>query len=171
MADIEKQLSEGMKAMDEGDFKKAYTKFKKMTEDFPNSPEAWFYRAETGNMASGMFGAKVSEEEIMASYKKAIELDEENSEYYALYGAFCISVGKYDEAEGAYNEAAELDGSNASRYYSEFGADYYSNVLARYGEILDDPKNRVQYAKKALLYMLKALDMEPEEAKNLLNAQ
>ena len=168
MADIEKQLNDGMKAMDEGDFKKAYSKFKKLAEEFPESPEAWFYRAETGNMASGMFGAKVADEEIMTSYKKAIELDPENSEYYASYGAFCISIGKYDEAEGAYNEAAEIDESNSSRFYSEFATDYYSNVLARYGEILDDPKARVQYAKKALLYMLKALDMEPEEAKNLL---
>jgi len=168
MADIEKQLGDGMKAMDEGDFKKAYSKFKKLAEEFPSSPEAWFYRAETGNMASGMFGAKVADEEIMGSYKKAIELDPENCEYYAAYGAFCVSIGKYDEAEGAYNEAAELDESNSSRFFSEFATDYYSNVLARYGEIMDDPKARAPYAKKALLYMLKALDMEPEEAKNLL---
>ena len=168
MADIEKQLSDGMKAMDDGDFKKAYSKFKKLSEEFPDSPEAWFYKAETGNMASGMFGAKVADGDIMASYKKAIELDPENCEYYASYGAFCVSIGKYDEAEGAYNEAAELDESNSSRFFSEFATDYYSNVLARYGEIMDDPKARAPYAKKALMYMLKALDMEPDEAKSLL---
>lgn len=168
MGDTEKQLNDGIRSMEEGDFKKAYSKFKKLTEDSPKSPEAWFLRAESGNMASGMFGAKVSEEEIMASYKKAIELDPENCEYYASYGAFCISVGKYDEAEGAYNEAAELDESESSRFYSEFAADYYSNALARFGEIMDDPKAREKYARKALLYMLKALDMSAEEAKSLL---
>ncbi|MDR2866632.1 MAG: hypothetical protein LBV13_04445 [Methanomassiliicoccaceae archaeon] len=168
MADLEKQLSDGMKAMDEGDFKKAYSKFKKLAEDFPKSAEAWFLRADTGRMASGMFGAKIADEEIMTSYKKAIELDAENCEYYAEYGAFCIEIGKYDEAEKAYNEAAELDSAESPRFFSEFATSYYNNVLAKYGEIMDDPKARAPYAKKALLYMLKALEMEPEEAKSLL---
>lgn len=52
--------------------------------------------------------------------------------------------------------------------YSEFAIEYYNHILADYGEILDDPKNRVKYAKKALSYMLKALDMSEEEAKSLL---
>ena len=100
--------------------------------------------------------------------KKAIELDPENTDYYSSYGSFCISIGKFEEAEGAYSEAAEMDESNASRYLAEFAVDYYNAVLARYGEIMDDPAARAPYAKKALLFMLKALEIEPEEAKKLL---
>ena len=56
----------------------------------------------------------------------------------------------------------------APSLYSEFAIEYYNNVLGTYGEILDDPKARAKYAKKALDYMLKALDMSEEEAKSLL---
>ena len=115
-----------------------------------------------------MFGAKIKDEEIMDDYTKAIELDDANPQYYQSYGLFCISVGKYDEAEKAYNEAAQIDESMAPSLYSEFAIEYYNNVLGTYGEILDDPKARAKYAKKALGYMLKALDMSEEEAKNLL---
>lgn len=154
--------------MDDGDFKKAYPMFKKLTEDDPKTAEYWYYRAECGNYASGMFGAKVSPEEIMESYRKAIELDGDVVDYYQSYGLFCISVNKYDEAEKAYNEAAQTDESMESTLFAEFAIEYYNNVMATYGEIMEDPKARAPYAKKALSYMLKALEMDPEEAKSLL---
>ena len=40
--------------------------------------------------------------------------------------------------------------------------------MGTYGEIMEDPKARAKYAKKALEYMLKALDISAEEAKTLL---
>ena len=168
--DLGKELAKGMKLMDEGEFKKAYAVYKKLVVSNPENAECWYYKAECGNYASGMEGAKVSNEEIMEAYTKAIELsgDEAPVDYYQSYGLFCISVQKYDEAEKAYNEAAEIDDSMAPSLYSEFAIEYYNNVLGTYGEILDDPKNRVKYAKKALDYMLKALDMSAEEAKSLL---
>ncbi|UAL07553.1 MAG: hypothetical protein KRP56_07005 [Candidatus Methanogranum gryphiswaldense] len=164
----EKKLAAGMKAMDEGDFKKAYTAFKKLVEEYPNNAECWYYKAECGNYASGMFGAKVSPEEIMEAYKKAIELDGDRVDYYQSYGLFCISINKYDEAEKAYKEAAQIDESMESSLYSEFAIEYFNNVMATYGEIMEDPKARAPYAKKALEYMLKALEISPEEAKTLL---
>jgi tetratricopeptide (TPR) repeat protein len=116
-----------------------------------------------------MFGAKVKDEEIIEAYTKAKELDDSNAQYFQSYGLFCISIGKYEEAETAYNEAAQIDESLAPSLYSEFAIEYYNHVLAEYGEILDEPKNRVKYAKKALSYMLKALEMDESEAKDLLN--
>ncbi|MDI3541637.1 MAG: hypothetical protein PWQ62_551 [Candidatus Methanomethylophilaceae archaeon] len=168
MADLEKLIKDGHKEMEKGDFKKAYNKFKKAAEEFLDNSEIWFLKAETGNMASGMFGAKIPDEEIIDAYKRAIELDPENFMYYSSYGSFCISVGEYEEAEGAYKEAAELDDANAGRYLSEFAVEYYNSVLARYGEIMDDPKAREPYARKALQFMLMALDMDADEAKRLL---
>lgn len=166
--DLEKKLNAGMKAMDEGDFKKAYSSFKKLCAENPDIAEVWYYKAECGSMAAGMFGAKVSNEEIMEAYNKAIELDAENADYYQSYGLFCISINKYDEAEKAYNEAAECDESRAASLYSEFAVEFFNNVMASYGEIMEDPKARAPYAKKALEYMLKALELSPEEARSLL---
>lgn len=166
--DLEKKLNAGMKAMDEGDFKKAYTSFKKLCADNPDIAECWYYKAECGNMASGMFGAKVSNDEILEAYNKAIELDGDNCDYYQSYGLFCISINKYDEAEKAYCEAAACDESRSSSLYSEFAVEYFNNVMASYGEIMEDPKARAPYAKKALEYMLKALELDAEEAKSLL---
>ncbi len=165
--DLAKKLAAGMKAMDEGDFKKAYSSFKKLCAENPDDAECWYYKAECGNMASGMFGAKVSNDEIMEAYNKAIELDP-NCDYYESYGLFCISVQKYDEAERAFNEAAEADESRASSLYSEFAVQYFDDVMGTYGEIMEDPKARAKYAKKALEYMLKALDISADEAKTLL---
>lgn len=165
----QKKFDAAMKSMDQGDFKKAHTAFKKYTEEVPDDAEGWFCRAECGNYASGMFGAKVKDDEIAAAYTKAMELDDTNAQYFQSYGLFCISIGKYDEAETAYNEAAQIDESLSASLYSEFAIEYYDHVLGSYGEILDDPKARAKYAKKALDYMLKALDMSEEEAKSLLN--
>ena len=46
---LDKKLAAGMKAMDEGDFKKAYSAFKKLAEEFPDEAECWYYKAECGN--------------------------------------------------------------------------------------------------------------------------
>ena len=167
-AAAQKKYDAALKVMDQGDFKKAHGSFKKFTEEYPDDAEGWYCRAECANYASGMFGAKIKDEEIMDDYMKAMELDDTNPQYYQSYGLFCISIGKYDEAEKAYNEAAQIDESMAPSLYSEFAIEYYNNVLGTYGEILDDPKARAKYAKKALDYMLKALDMSEEEAKSLL---
>ncbi len=167
-ASPEKKIANAMKAMDEGDFKKAYTAFKKLVTEFPEDAEVWYCKAECGNYASGMFGAKADTQEIMDAYKKVMELDPSRVDFYQSYGQFCISINKYDEAEAAYNEAAEIDESMSSTLYSEFAIEYFNNVMASYGEIMEDPKARAPYAKKALDYMLKALELDPEEAKSLL---
>ncbi len=166
--EAEKKFASAMKAMDQGDFKKAHAAFKKYADEFPDDAEGWYYLAESGNYASGMFGAKVKDEEIIGAYTKAIELNGDRADYYQSYGLFCVSINKYDEAEKAYNEAAQIDESLAASLYSEFAIEYYNSVMGNHGDILEDPKARAPYAKKALEYMLKALDMSPEEAKSLL---
>ena len=164
----EKKIATAMKAMDEGDFKKAYTAFKKLTAELPDNADVWYCKAESGNFASGMAGAKISVDEIIEAYNKAIELDPERVDYYQSYGQFCISINKFDEAEKAYCEAAEIDESMSASLFSEFAIEYYNTAMAAYGEIMEDPKARAPFGKKALSYMLKALDMTPEEAKELL---
>lgn len=166
--DLAKKLAAGMKAMDEGDFKKAYSTYKKLCAENPDNAECWFYKAECGNYASGMGEAKVKDEEIIEAYNKALELDPQ-SDYYEAYGHFCISIYKYDEAEKAFCEAAEADESRASALYSQFAVEYLDTVMGQYGEILENaPEQGDKFKKKAIEYMLKALDITPEEAKKLL---
>lgn len=172
--DLQKKLNAGMKAMDEGDFKKAYSNFKKICAENPDMAECWYYKAECGNIASGMGELKVKDEEIMEAYTKAIELDDGNVDYYQSYGQFCISIKKFDEAESAYKEAAEADESRAASLYSEFAVEYFNKAMEAYVDLWDNlsdaekAKARAPYATKALSYMLKALEIDPEEAKTLL---
>ena len=166
--DLSKKLAAGMKAMDEGDFKKAYSTYKKLCAENPDDASCWFYKAECGNYASGMGEAKVKEEEIIEAYNKAIELDPQ-CDYYEAYGLFCISIYKYDEAEKAFNEAAEADESRSANLYSEFAVEYFNTITAQYADILEnDPNAGDKFTKKALEYMLKALDVDPAKAKQLL---
>lgn len=165
----QKSFDTSMKSMESGDFKKAHAAFKKFVKEYPKDPDGWFCLAESAYYASGMFGAKIKDEDIAEAYQKAIELDRTRPEFYQSYGQFCLDIGKYDDAESAYNDAADIDESSASQIYSEFAINYYESVMARYGDILDtDPSARIPYAKKALSYMIKALGMTADEAKKLL---
>ncbi|MCQ2055892.1 MAG: hypothetical protein MJY64_00235 [archaeon] len=166
-SNLAEKLAAGMKTMDNGDFEKAYCDFKKLCNENPKNAECWYYKAECGSMAAGMFGTKINDQEILEAYNKAIKLDPQ-CDYYESYGIFCISIGKYDEAEMAFCKAAETNESRAANLYSEFAVEYFNNIMASYGEIMDDPKARAPYLQKALRYMLKALEIEPAEAKALL---
>ncbi|MCQ2086383.1 MAG: hypothetical protein MJY54_03065 [archaeon] len=166
--DISKKLAAGMKAMDDGKFEEAYRDFRKLCNENPKDAECWYYKAECGNMASGMFGAKIDNKEILEAYSNAIKLDPQ-CDYYESYGLFCISIGKYADAETAFCKAAEINESRAANLYSEFAVEYFDNIMASYDEIMNDPKARAPYAKKALEYMLKALEIEPTEAIALLS--
>lgn len=167
--DLDKKINAAMKLMDEGKFPEAFSKFKKLCEENPDDAELWYLKAESGNMASGMFGKNVKNEEILEAYNKARDLDSANADYHQSYGQFCISIAKYDEAEEAYKAAAECDESRESTFFSEFAVEYYNNVMAQYGEILEkDPRAGDKFTKKALEYLLKALDITPELAKELL---
>ena len=78
-----------------------------------------------------------------------------------------MDLGRFNEAEQAYTKAAELDKDNASFYYSEFAIHYRNKAPVIMEQFLDD-KTRDMIAQKSLNYMLKALNMEREEAKRLL---
>ena len=87
--DISKKLAAGMKAMDEGDFKKAYNSFKKLCADNPDNAEVWYYKAECGNYASGMDGAKIKDEEIIEAYNESVP--EESRIHYTDYVGLLMS--------------------------------------------------------------------------------
>jgi Tfp pilus assembly protein PilF len=162
MVDVDKQLSQALAMMAAEDFKKAYNKFDKIIKEAPESAEAYHGKAE-----AGMLVPKVATEEVVANYQKAIELDPKNPFYLTSFGAFCIDVGKFNDAEQAYSKAAELDPENAPHYYSEFAVDYFRAAPEFYEQYLDE-KTMEMIKKKALTYLLKAIGLDEAAAKSLL---
>lgn len=162
MDDADKLIVQGFQLLNEGDYSKALTKFDKAIKADPNNSESYYGKAE-----AAMLVPKVSSEEIISLYGKAIELDPDNPFYRSSLGAFCIEEGKFNEAEAAYCKAAELDPNNASDYYSEFAVSYYRRAPEVMEQFLDEQGLQV-IKRKALKYLLKSIDLDIEEARKIL---
>ena len=158
----ESDISAGEEALSQLDYDSAYKAFDKATKADPSNAVAFFGKAEA---ALGV--PKVESEEILALYKKAIELDGENPQYRDALASFCVDLGRFNEAEEHYNAAAKLDDENASFYWSEFAIQYARKAPVIMAQFLDD-KTRDMIRQKALTYALKALGIEKEDAKRLL---
>jgi Tfp pilus assembly protein PilF len=162
MADVQKDLMDAQEAMANGDFDSAVSKFNKAIKADPNCAEAYFGKAE-----ASVGVPKMAPEEVMALYKKAVDLDARNPIYHSSYGAYLLEIGRFNEAEAAYVKAAELDPDNARYYYSEFGVEYITKAPIVMEKFLDD-KTKDMILKKGLKYLLKAAGLTEEEAKRVL---
>jgi len=162
MADVQKDLMDGQDAMANGDFEEAVSKFNKAIKTDPNCAEAYFGKAE-----ASVGVPKMAPEEVMALYKKAVELDSKNPIYHSSYAAYLLEIGRFNEAEAAYQKAADLDPDNARYYYSEFGVEYIFRAPVVMEKFLDD-KTKDMIVKKGLRYLLKAAGISEEEAKRVL---
>ena len=164
MTDIEDELGKAEMLLAQEEFEKARKKFADIIKANPGSARAHFGKAE-----ASMGVQKVTAEEIMELYKKAWELEPDNVFYLTTLGSFCADIGRFNEAEQYYNKATEIDEENASLYFSEFAIAYFNKAPVIMEKFLDDNTKRM-IKKKTLLYLLKALDMPPEEAKKLLES-
>jgi Tfp pilus assembly protein PilF len=162
MTDAEKELVRGEELLARFEYEKARKTFNDVIKQDPKNARAHFGKAE-----ASLGVPNVSVEEIMALYRKAWELEPENVYYLTTLGQYCTENGRFNEAEEYYNKATELDEENASLYYSEFAVDYYRRAPVINQKFLDDATMLI-IKKKALSYLLKALDMSEEEAKRLL---
>lgn len=162
MEGSQKLIGQAYQLLSQGEYKKALSKFEKAIKEDPSDAEAYFGKAE-----AGMLVPKVTSDEILASYKKAVELDPANAYYFSSLGAFCIDEGRFNDAEEAYKKAAELDSENASNYYSEFAVSYYKRAPEVHEQFLDEQGLQI-IKRKALFYLLRSIDMDFDEAKKLL---
>jgi len=162
MAGMEKDLMDAQELLAGGEFDKAVAKYNKIIKADPKCAEAHFGKAE-----ASVGVPKLTPEEVMESYKKAVELDPKNPIYQSSYGAYLVEIGRFNEAEAAYLKAAELDPDNARYYYSEFGVEYATRAPVVMEKFLDD-NTRDMIMKKGLKYLLKAAGITEEEAKKLL---
>ncbi|MEK6986593.1 MAG: hypothetical protein AABX97_00680 [Candidatus Thermoplasmatota archaeon] len=162
MPSAEEEIALGEQALSTLDYDTAYKHFDKAAKADPKNSVAYFGKAE-----SALGAPKVEAEEILALYKKAIELDAENPQYHDGLASFCVDLGRFNEAEEHYNKAAALDEENAPFYWSEFAIQYARKAPVVMGQFLDD-KTRDMIKAKSLTYALKALGVEKEDAKRLL---
>lgn len=161
MAEIEKDLQQARDLMGAGEFPAAVKKFNKIIKADQKCAEAYFGKAE-----AAVGDPNVSIEDAIECYKKALEFDEGNPIYWSSYASFLMDQGRFNDAEAAYNRAAEIDPDNARYYHSEFGVDYAYRAPIVMEKFLDD-KTRDMIKKKSLQYLLKSIGMTEDDAKRL----
>lgn len=158
-ANVEKELAQGQKLMSEGEFQKALNKFKKVLKEDEKNAVAWFLKAEC------YVGVpKMSDDEVLEAYDKAISFDKGNPFYLVSRGAFCLEAGKWTVAEDSYKKAAEIDKENEGRYLSEFGIEYYNAMAKKYG---DNKAYMKEAKKKAATYLLQSIGVSVKELKDI----
>ncbi|HKZ22845.1 MAG TPA: tetratricopeptide repeat protein [Thermoplasmata archaeon] len=162
MAGVEDEIAAGEQALGQLEYAAAYKHFEKVTKADASNALAWFGRAES---ALGL--PDIEPEEILAMYKKAVELRSDDPQFLEALASFCMDMGRFNEAEQYYNKAAEVDGDNASLYWSEFGINYRAKAPIVMEKFLDD-KTRDLITQKALNYVLKALNLSKDEARRIL---
>jgi tetratricopeptide (TPR) repeat protein len=162
MAGADEDIAQGEQALGQLDYETAYKHFDRAAKADAGNALAFFGKAEA---ALGL--PKVEAEEILALYKKALDLDKDNPQYLDAIAAFCMDLGRFNEAEEHYNRAAQVDEDNAPYYWSEFAIQYARKAPVVMEQFLDD-KTRDMIRTKALTYALRALAIEKEDAKRVL---
>jgi len=162
MPGADEEIAAGETALGKLDYDAAFKHFDKATKLDGKNPIAFFGKAEA---ALGI--PTLEADNILSWYRKAIELEPDNAQFQEAIASLCMDLGRFNEAEQAYNKAAELDRDNAPFYYSEFAVHYRSKAPVVMEQFLDD-KTKDMIAQKSLSYALKALSMERDEAKRLL---
>ena len=144
-------FNQGKEAMAQKQWQQAVDAFNKGAELDPKQHVIW------GNLADsyvGLAGTKTGADADAAmakaqeAFSKAIELKPDDPAYHNNYALLLAKMKKFDEAQGELTKAAQLDPTNAGKYYYNLGA-----VLVNTGQL--DPAGAA---------FKKAIDAEPNYA-------
>ena len=122
---LNEAFNTGMTALQAKDFAAAIAAFTKAGEVDPKQPVVWANLAEayTGQ-AGALKGAEADAAmgKAIESYQKALELKPEDSGMHNNFGLALARAKKFDEAKAELAKAAQLDPTNAGKYYYNLGA-------------------------------------------------
>jgi tetratricopeptide (TPR) repeat protein len=105
----------------------AVQQFEKASEIDPKQHVVWSHLADSYiNLAGTKTGAErdADLQKGVADYQKAVELQPENPAYHNNYGLALAKMKKMDEAQAELTKAAQLDPTQAGKYYYNLGAVY-----------------------------------------------
>ncbi len=161
MSEAQELIEQGESLLNEFDYQGAHEKFKEAI-DQEEDARAYFGKAEA---ALGI--PEIDSEDIIEDYERAIEL-EENPFYHQAVASFCIDSGKFEKAEEHYREASELDPENKAHYLSELAVGYRFKAPVMMEKFVQQAGEDI-ILRKSLNYMLEALEIDREKAKELLS--
>ncbi|MGP0076424.1 MAG: tetratricopeptide repeat protein [Bryobacteraceae bacterium] len=117
----------GKDALTAKNYDAAVDAFQKGVEMDPNQNVIWANLADAYvGEAAAKTGAdqQAALDKALDAYSKAIALKPDNPAYHNNYALTLAKDKKYDEAQAELNKAAQLDPSQAGRYYYNLGAVY-----------------------------------------------
>ncbi len=116
----------------------AAASFQKGVEMDPKQNVIW---ANLADAYVGVAGTKTGPDQQAAldkaldAYSKAIELKPDSPAYHNNYALTLAKAKKFDQAQAELNKAAELDPTNAGRYYYNLGAVYVNSGQSAPAEV------------------------------------
>lgn len=120
----------GKEALNAKNYDAAIDAFQKGAEMDPMQNVIW---ANLADAYVGLAGTKTGPDQQAAldkaldAYSKAIALKPDNPGYHNNYALTLAKAKKFDEAQAELNKAAQLDPTNAGRYYYNLGAVYVNS--------------------------------------------
>ncbi len=120
----------GKDALAAKNYDAAAAAFQKGVETDPKQNVIW---ANLADAYVGEAGTKTGPDQQAAldkaldAYSKAIELKPDSPAYHNNYALTLAKAKKFDQAQAELNKAAELDPTNAGRYYYNLGAVYVNS--------------------------------------------
>ena len=123
-------------------------------------PEAWRFRADCLQKLD-------RNEEAIEAYRKAISLDEKQSDYHTNLGSALLTEERFDEAMKHLDKAVNYDKQNARAYYYRGNAHYF---LFELGKAMRDYNAALELdtAYKEALYMRAATRAERQDINGAL---
>jgi tetratricopeptide (TPR) repeat protein len=105
----------------------AVQQFEKASQIDPKQHVVWSHLADSYiNLAGTKTGAErdADLQKGVADYQKAVEIQPDNPAYHNNYGLALAKMKKMDEAQAELTKAAQLDPTQAGKYYYNLGAVY-----------------------------------------------
>jgi len=123
--ELSEAFNQGMEAMKANQFQAAVDAFTKAAEVDPKQNAVWGQLAEAcSSLAQQKTGAEQQDllTKSIEAFQKAMELKPDDAAYHNNYALVLVRAKRLPEAQASLEKAAQLDPTNAGKYYYNLGA-------------------------------------------------